>query len=90
MYAYEATGDKHGGVKCVDVCSSCRRALSAASRASLPIMVHHTFSSVPLGSLGDTGICVYVCISVCGEGGERKARGAGSVIKHAPHLTVRP
>ena len=62
VYAYEATGDKHGGDKCVDVCSSCRRALSAASRASLPLMVHHTFSSVPLGSLGDTGICVYLCV----------------------------
>jgi len=40
--------------------------------------------------LWETQVCVYVCISVCGEGGERKARGANSVIKHAPDLTVRP
>ena len=55
-------------------------------------LLYHSWSITPSQVFHwgpwETQVCV--CISVCGEGGERKARGANSVIKHAPDLTVRP
>ena len=32
---------------------SCRRALSVTGQCNLPLMVHHSFSTVPLGSDGE-------------------------------------